>query len=216
MVAGGTVGAMDVIGLTGGIAAGKSAVAARFAELGARIIDADALAREVVEPGTPALAAIVERFGPGVLDATGALDRAALGAIIFGDDAQRLALNAIVHPAVREAYARRVAAIEAEDPAAVTIYDVPLLAEARAASEFSAVIVVDAPAATRIERLVTLRGMERPAAEARVAAQIPDAERRAMADHVIDASGSLERTLEQVDALWESILAERAAGIPSP
>ncbi len=216
MVAGGTVGAMDVIGLTGGIAAGKSAVAARFAELGARIIDADALAREVVETGTPALAAIVERFGPGVLDATGALDRAALGAIIFGDDAQRLALNAIVHPAVREAYARRVAAIEAEDPAAVTIYDVPLLAEARAASEFSAVIVVDAPAATRIERLVTLRGMERPAAEARVAAQIPDAERRAMADHVIDASGSLERTLEQVDALWESILAERAAGIPSP
>ena len=211
MVAAGTLGRMDVIGLTGGIAAGKSAVAARFAEHGARIIDADALAREAVEPGTPALAAIVERFGPGVLGADGALDRAALGA-----GRQRLALNAIVHPAVRDAYARRVAAIEAEDPAAIIIYDVPLLVEARAASEFSSVIVVDAPAATRIERLVALRGMERPAAEARVAAQIPDAERRALADHVIDASGTLERTLEQVDALWESIVAERAAGIPRP
>lgn len=216
MVPAGTVGRMDVIGLTGGIAAGKSAVAARFAEHGARIIDADALAREAVEPGTPALAAVVDRFGPGVLTADGALDRAALGAIVFGDEQHRLALNAIVHPAVREAYARRVDAIEADDPAAVVIYDVPLLVEARAASEFSSVIVVDAPAATRIERLVTLRGMERSAAEARVAAQIPDAERRALADHVIDASGTLERTIEQVDALWESILAERAPRIPRP
>ena len=205
---------MDVIGLTGGIAAGKSVVAARLAEWGAHIIDADALAREVVEPGTPALAAIVDRFGSGVLDVNGALDRAALGEIIFGDEQLRLDLNAIVHPAVRQAYEERVLQVEAKDPRSIVVYDVPLLAEARAASEFSMVIVVDAPAATRIDRLVTRRGMKRPAAEARVAAQASDAERRAMADVVIDSSGSLESTMAQVDALWKSIVAERAAGIP--
>lgn len=203
---------MDVIGLTGGIAAGKSAVAARLRELGAVVIDADALAREVVEPDTPGLAAIVERFGAEVLDADGALDRARLGAIVFGDDAARADLNAIVHPEVRRRYDELVAEAFARDRDAIVVYDVPLLAEARAASEFGLVVVVDAPADVRLERLVALRGMDREQARSRIAAQISDEERRAMADVVIDSSGTIEHTMEQVDALWERLVAQRAVG----
>lgn len=203
---------MDVIGLTGGIAAGKSAVAARLRELGAVVIDADALAREVVEPGTPGLEAIVERFGQGVLDAEGALDRPRLGAIVFGDDAARSDLNAIVHPEVRRRYDELVAEAFARDRDAIVVYDVPLLAEARAASEFGLVVVVDAPADVRLERLVALRGMDREQARSRIAAQISDEERRAMADIVIDSSGTIEHTMEQVDALWERLVAQRAVG----
>lgn len=206
---------MDVIGLTGGIAAGKSAVAARLAELGAVVIDADRLAREVVVPGTPALAAIAHRFGDAVLAPDGSLDRARLGSIIFTDDAARRDLNAIVHPAVQRRYAELVAEAFARDADAIVVYDVPLLAEARAASEFALVVVVDAPPEVRIDRLVALRGMDRADARARIDAQIPDAERRAMADVVIDASGTLEHTLEQVDALWERLVAQRAVGGPS-
>ena len=206
---------MDVIGLTGGIAAGKSAVAARLAELGAVVIDADRLAREVVEPGTSALAAIAHRFGDAVLAPDGSLDRARLGSIIFTDDSARRDLNAIVHPAVQRRYAELVAEAFARDADAIVVYDVPLLAEARAASEFALVVVVDAPPEVRIDRLVALRGMDRVDARARIAAQIPDAERRAMADVVIDASGTLEHTLEQVDALWERLVAQRAVGGPS-
>lgn len=203
---------MDVIGLTGGIAAGKSAVAARLRELGAVVIDADALAREVVEPGTPGLAAIAARFGSEVLDADGALDRARLGAIVFGDDVARADLNAIVHPEVRRRYDELVAEAFARDPDAIVVYDVPLLAEARAASDFGLVIVVDAPADVRLERLVALRGMDREQARARIAAQISDEERRAMADVVIDSSGTIAHTMEQVDALWERLVAQRSVG----
>lgn len=203
---------MDVIGLTGGIAAGKSAVAARLRELGAVVIDADALAREVVEPGTPGLAAIAARFGSEVLDADGALDRARLGAIAFGDDVARADLNAIVHPEVRRRYDELVAEAFARDPDAIVVYDVPLLAEARAASDFGLVIVVDAPADVRLERLVALRGMDREQARARIAAQISDEERRAMADVVIDSSGTIAHTMEQVDALWERLVAQRSVG----
>lgn len=200
---------MEVIGLTGGIAAGKSAVAARLAEHGAVVIDADRLAREAVEPGTPGLSAIVDRFGARVLDAAGALDRAALGAIIFGDEQDRRDLNAIVHPEVRRLFHERVAEAVEQDPDGIVVYDVPLLVEARAAEEFALVVVVDAPAAQRIERLVTLRGMDRASAESRVAAQVTDEERRALADVVIDSSGSLEGTLAQADALWAQLM-ERA------
>lgn len=203
---------VDVIGLTGGIAAGKSAVAARLRELGAVVLDADALAREVVEPGTPGLAAIIERFGPEVLDTDGALDRPRLGAIVFGDDAARADLNAIVHPEVRRRYDELVAEAFARDRDAIVVYDVPLLAEARAASEFGLVMVVDAPADVRLERLVALRGMDREQARARIAAQISDEERRAMADVVIDSSGTIEHTMEQVDALWERLVAQRSVG----
>jgi dephospho-CoA kinase len=203
---------VDVIGLTGGIAAGKSAVAARLAELGAVIIDADHLAREVVEPGSDALDAIVRRFGADVVTAGGSLDRERLGSIVFSDAAARGDLNAIVHPAVKARYDAVVAEAFARDPNAIVIYDVPLLVEARAASEFSAVIVVDAPADVRLSRLVTLRDMDPEAARARIASQASDDERRAIADEIIDASGTLEHTLEQVDALWARLVAQRAVG----
>lgn len=209
---------MDVIGLTGGIAAGKSTVAARLAELGAEVIDADQLARAAVEPGTPGLAAVVDRFGPGVLDANGALDRPALGALIFGDAAARADLNAIVHPEVHRLYRERLAAIAAADPEAIVVYDVPLLVEARSADEFALVVVAHAPAETRVERLVALRGMDPASARDRVAAQASDDERLAVADVVIDTSGSLASTIEQVDALWQRLVADRAArtGVSDP
>ena len=206
---------MDVIGLTGGIAAGKSAVAARLAELGAIVIDADRLAREVVEPGTPGLAAIAHRFGDAVLAPDGSLDRARLGSIVFANDSARRDLNAIVHPEVQRRYGELVAEAFARDADAIVVYDVPLLAEVRAASEFALVVVVDAPPEVRLDRLVNLRGMDRADARARIEAQVPDAERRAMADVVIDSSGTLEHTIEQVDALWERLVAQRAVGGPS-
>jgi len=209
---------VDVIALTGGIAAGKSTVAARLAEHGAIIIDADKLARDAVEPGSPGLAAIVGRFGPTVLDGAGALDRAALGSIIFGDAGEREALNAIVHPEVRRLYREQVAAIAASHPEAIIVYDVPLLVEARAAEEFAYIVVVHAPAEVRIERLVSMRGMDAASARARVDAQASDAERLAVADVVIDTSGTIESTIEQVDALWRHLVAERAArtGVSDP
>lgn len=209
---------MDVIALTGGIAAGKSTVAARLAEHGAIVIDADQLAREAVAPGSPGLAAVVDRFGPALLTDDGALDRAALGSIIFGDEAERAALNAIVHPEVRRLYRARVARIAETDPDAIVVYDVPLLVEARSADDFALVIVVHAPAEVRIERLVALRGLDRASARARVQAQASDAERLAVADVVIDTSGTIESTIEQVDALWQRLVADRAArtGVSDP
>ncbi|WP_439563742.1 dephospho-CoA kinase [Microcella sp.] len=209
---------MDVIGLTGGIAAGKSAIAARLAALGAIVIDADVLAREAVAPGSPGLAAIRDRFGDAVLAPDGSLDRPALGARVFSDPEARAALNAIVHPEVQRLYRERLARIEADDPRAIVVYDVPLLVEARSADEFATVVVAHAPAEQRVERLVALRGMERASAEDRVAAQASDAERLAAADVVIDSSGTLTHTLEQVDALWERLVAERArhTGVSDP
>lgn len=191
--------------LTGGIASGKSTVSRRLAELGAHVVDADVVAREVVEPGTPALAAIAEEFGGGVLTAEGALDRAALGAVVFADAERRRRLEAITHPAVKERSRSLFAA--ADGPGEVVVYDVPLLAESRGADGFEAVIVVEAPASVRLRRLEELRGMPRAEAERRIAAQATDEERRALADHVIDSSGSLERTLEQTDALFAALLA---------
>lgn len=209
---------MDVIGLTGGIAAGKSAIAARLAALGAVVIDADQLAREAVAPGSPGLAAIRDRFGDAVLAPDGSLDRAALGARVFSDPDALAALNAIVHPEVHRLYRERLERIQADEPGAIVIYDVPLLVEARSADEFSVVVVAHAPAELRVERLVTLRGMDRASAQERVAAQASDAERLAVADVVIDTSGTMAHTLEQVDALWERLVAERArhTGVSDP
>lgn len=209
---------MDVIGLTGGIAAGKSAVAARLAALGAVVIDADLLAREAVAPGSPALAAIRARFGDAVLAPDGSLDRPALGARVFSDPEARASLNAIVHPAVQRLYRERLAQIGTDDPEAIVVYDVPLLVEARSADEFSVVVVAHAPTDVRVERLVALRGMDRASARDRVAAQASDEERLAAADVVIDTSGTMAHTLEQVDALWERLVAERArhTGVSDP
>ncbi|MGX5694596.1 dephospho-CoA kinase [Agromyces soli] len=202
---------MYLIGLTGGIASGKSTVARRLYEHGAVHLDADQLARRVVEPGTPALERIVAEFGPGVLRADGSLDREKLGAVVFDDDDARARLNAIVHPAVRELAARLIAKAEAEDPDAVVVYDVPLLVEARVDHPFDLVVVTDAPRRTQVKRLVEQRGLDPLQAEARVDAQAGRDERLRIADVVIDTDGSLGHTMSQTDALWSRIVAERAA-----
>ena len=202
---------MRLIGLTGGIASGKSTVAGRLASHGAVVVDADALAREVVRPGAPALAEIQHMFGDEVIGSDGGLDRAALGAIVFSDPAKRLLLNNITHPAVWRRARELFAAAEAADPAGVIVYDVPLLGEAAADRpiSFDLVVVVHTDADVRIDRLVTLRGMTPADASARLAAQATDAERLALADVVIDANGTLEDTLEQVDALWDRVTSRR-------
>ena len=187
------------IGLTGGIGAGKSTVAARLAELGATIVDADRLAREVVEPGTPGLAAVVEAFGADVLLPDGRLDRPALGRTVFGDAEQLARLNGILHPLIGE---RTRAVIEAAPSNAVLVHDIPLLVENGLAAGFALVIVVDAPEPERIRRLVEDRGMRPDDAQARIRAQAGDAERRAVADVWIDNSGTAEATRAQVDACW--------------
>ena len=201
---------MDVIGLTGGIAAGKSVVSARLASLGATVIDADLLARDAVALGSPGLAAVHGRFGDAVLAPDGSLDRVALASVVFSDDAARTDLNQIVHPEVQRLYRKRLTAIESSDPRAIVVYDVPLLVEARTSAEFSQIVVVHAPVAQRVERLVALRGLDRASAQDRVDAQASDEERLAVADVVIDASGTLDRTLEQVDALWQRLVAARS------
>ena len=197
-----------LIGLTGGIASGKTVVARRLEELGATRVDADQLARDVVAGGTPGLAAITERFGVGVIAADGTLDRAALGAVIFRDPDARLALNAITHPAIRELSSRLFAEVADRDPDAVVVYDVPLLAEALrdpGYHRFDLVVVVDASTETRVRRLVELRGLNREEALHRLNSQATDTERLAIADVVIDSNGTLEETIEQVDALWAGL-----------
>lgn len=200
---------MQRIGLTGGIAAGKSVVARRFAERGAVVVDSDELARLVVAPGTTGYDAVVEAFGAGVVGPDGALDRPALGRLIFSDADARRRLEAIVHPQVRRLAAEREAAAAAADPDAVVVHDIPLLVETGQADSFGLLVVVAAPAVLRVERLVRLRGMERADAEARVGAQAGDEERERVADVVLDGTGSDEQLRAQVDALWDRLLAER-------
>ncbi|RKR74139.1 dephospho-CoA kinase [Frondihabitans australicus] len=197
---------MFVVGLTGGIAAGKSIVASRLGALGAAVVDADRLAREVVEPGTPGLAEIAQRFGEGVVQPDGSLDRAALGAIVFSDPAARLDLEAITHPRVQALSLQRMCEAVADDPARVVVYDVPLLVEARGVGEFDHIVVVHAPASMRIARLVTLRGMDPAEARKRVDAQASDEQRAAVADDVIDSSTSLASTEKQTDALYARLV----------
>ncbi|SDC19292.1 dephospho-CoA kinase [Actinokineospora iranica] len=186
------------IGLTGGIGSGKSTVATRLAEHGALVIDADLIARQVVEPGTEGLAELVEAFGVGIL-ADRALDRAKLAAIAFSDEASRLRLNSIVHPRV----AARTAELLAEAPEdAVVVHDVPLLVENKMAALYHLVIVVDAPVETRVHRLVHSRGLSEEDARARIAAQATDEQRRAAADVWLDNSGPRDQVQAAVDKLW--------------
>ncbi|MBO3662411.1 dephospho-CoA kinase [Microbacterium stercoris] len=196
---------MPLLALTGGIASGKSTIAARLAEHGAVVIDADALVRELQQPGQPVLAAIAEAFGPSVLTPAGELDRAALGAIVFADRSKLGVLNGIVHPAVKVESQRRFRAALDADPRAVVVYDVPLLAEARGTGEWDLVVVAHAPAEVRVARMVANRGMSEEEARARVANQVSDEERLKLADRVIDTAGSIEETLAQADALWAEL-----------
>jgi dephospho-CoA kinase len=192
-----------VVGLTGGIGAGKSAVAQRLAELGAVVIDSDALAREVVEPGTDGLAAVVAEFGPDVLRPDGALDRPALGRIVFGDPPARARLERIVHPLVR---ARSAEIVASADPAAVVVNDVPLLVESNLQAAYEMVIVVEAAESVRVARLVAGRGMTESDAHARIAAQATDEQRRAVADVVIINNGTRDELNDQVDEVWRDRL----------
>lgn len=199
---------MHLIALTGGIASGKSTVAARLAEHGAVVVDADRLAREVVEPGEPALAAIIDRFGASVIQDDGNLDRAALGSIVFADERARRDLNAITHPAVWRRALQLFADAEHRDPNAVVVYDVPLLVEAAddRPMRFDLIVVVHAPKDVRVRRLVEIRGIAPQDAVARVNAQASDDERLSVADVVIDATGSVQHTIDQADALWERLV----------
>ncbi|WP_018349852.1 dephospho-CoA kinase [Longispora albida] len=193
------------VGLTGGIGAGKSATAAHLATLGAVIIDSDVLAREVVGPGTGGLAAIAETFGPGVIT-DGALDRPALAGKVFGDPAARQKLEAIIHPRVR---ARSDELAAQAPPDAVVVHDIPLLTEVGLAPTFHCVLVVQAAHHIRLGRL-TARGLSRDEAEARIAAQATDADRAAVADIVLDNSGSLEALHAQIDAAWPRLIGYEA------
>ncbi|WP_055554312.1 dephospho-CoA kinase [Streptomyces sp. NBRC 110028] len=195
------------LGLTGGIGAGKSEVSRILVSYGAVLIDSDRIAREVVEPGTPGLAAVVAEFGPEVLMDDGRLDRPKLGGIVFNDPERLRALNAIVHPLVRD----RSAELQADaGPGAVVVHDVPLLAENGLGSLYDLVLVVDATPETQLDRLVRLRGMTEDEARARMAAQATREERLAVADVVIDNDGPLERLEPQVRKVWAELV-ERAA-----
>jgi dephospho-CoA kinase len=194
------------VGLTGGVASGKSTVAAVLRELGAVVVDADALAREVVAPGTPGLAEVVAEFGTEVLGPDGALDRAALGAVVFADPARRAALEAIIHPRVRA----RAAEIEAVAPAgALVVHDFPLLVETGQAGDFDAVLVVDVPEDVQVERAVRERGWTPEEARARIAAQATREQRRAAATHLIDNSGTPHDLRHRVTEVVEELLGSR-------
>jgi dephospho-CoA kinase len=197
------MGAVLMVGLTGGIGAGKSAVARRLAEHGAIVIDSDVLAREAVAPGSPGLAEVVAAFGPGVLDGDGSLDRAALAARVFGNDEARRRLEGIIHPRVR---ARTAELVAAAPPDSVVVNDVPLLVESGLAGLYQLVIVVLADEPVRVARLVRERGMAQREAYARIRAQASDERRREVADVVIVNNGSLDELYRSVDEVWRDRL----------
>jgi dephospho-CoA kinase len=192
-------GPVLLVGLTGGIGSGKSTVSAMLADRGAVVIDADAITRSLQQPGTEVFDAIVERFGDSVVQADGALDRAAIAAIVFNDDQAREDLEAIVHPAVGAEMVRRLG--EEAETDHVVVYDVPLLVE-KGRKGFAAVVVVDVDPDIAVERLVDQRGMSEADARARIAKQVSRQERLAAADRVIDNSGSFADLARAVDDLW--------------
>lgn len=207
---------MYLIGLTGGIASGKSVVAGRLASHGAIVIDSDILARDVVEPGTPALDEIAASFGEHLITADGTLDRAGLAALIFADPDRRRELNHITHPRIRALAAALISEAAARDPRAVVVHDVPLLAETVGHWPFryDLVVVVNASTETRLRRMVELRGMTREEALHRLNSQASDTERLAIADVVIDSNGSLDETLRQADELWAMAAASAVSKQP--
>jgi dephospho-CoA kinase len=195
------------VGLTGGIGSGKSEVSRRLAALGAVVLDADAAAREVVEPGTPGLRRIAETFGPGVLRPDGSLDRAKLAGIVFADKAARDKLNAITHPLIHERLmAAEAAALKAGGPDSIVVHDIPLLSEGQRAADFDLVIVVDVAPEVQLARLADRR-MPAEQARARMAAQATREQRLAVADMVIDNSGTLADLNRQVNEIWAGLRA---------
>ncbi|RYI98484.1 MAG: dephospho-CoA kinase [Actinomycetales bacterium] len=193
---------MTTIVLTGGIGTGKSTVSRQLAQHGAVVVDYDLLAREAVEPGSPGLAAIVERFGDDILSADGTLDRPALGSLVFADESARRDLEAITHPAVRDLAVQQVLTA---GPDAVVVHDIPLFVESGAAPPHDLVVVVDVSEAVQVERLVRDRGMTEDEAHARIAAQASREQRLAVADVVLDNSGTPDELTAAVDALWERL-----------
>ena len=199
------------VGLTGNIAAGKSSVAAVWKRLGGHVIDADRLAREVVEPGTPALAAIEQEWGAEVLDAEGGLDRGVLRELVFRDPEARVRLERIVHPAVRELRDREAQQAEQRgDP--LVIADIPLLFEVGMANDFDVIVLVESPESVRRERLVRDRGLDRAEAERIIAAQMPSELKRARADVVIANTGTPAELEARAEAVWRELLSRAAAG----
>lgn len=201
------------IGLTGGIGAGKSTVARELERLGAVVIDADVLAREVVAPGSAGLAAVVAEFGEGVLRDDGALDRPTLGRIVFADPVARARLEAVTHPLIAAETARRLAELP---EGSVVVHDVPLIVENRLAGNYDLVVVVGADEQVRLDRLVRDRGMARDDALARIRAQATDAERRAVADVWLDNSGTEEELLARVRRFWTERVRTAARGGRAP
>jgi dephospho-CoA kinase len=198
-------GRVLTVGLTGGIGSGKSEVSRRLAALGAVIVDSDAIAREVVEPGTEGLAQVVAEFGPEILADDGSLDREALAAVVFGDDDARQRLSKILHPLIGSRAIAAVAAAGERDPDAIVIQDIPLLVEAGLTPHYAVIVVVDTPADTQLERLTVLRGMTEADARARIATQATREQRLAAATHVIRNEGGLDSLDAQVRALWATL-----------
>ena len=197
------------VGLTGGVASGKSTVAAILESLGAVVIDSDVLAREVVEPGTPGLEAVVAEFGHGVLTEDGRLDRPALGRLVFGDPDARRRLEGILHPLIRA----RSAEIAAAAPAgSLVVHDIPLLVESGQADLFDVILVVDVPVETQVHRMVAERGMSREDAEDRIAAQASREERLAVATHVIDNTGTREDLRDRVTEVFTDVVSTGPTG----
>ena len=197
---------MRTVGLTGGIGSGKSSVSALLRDRGAAVVDADLVAREVVEPGSPGLAAVVDAFGPDVLRPDGSLDRPALAARAFADPERLATLNAITHPLIAQRTAQLLEQA-ARDGAEVLVHDVALLVENGLVGAYDVVVVVDVPAEVQLRRLVEQRGMDRADAEARIARQATREQRLAVADEVLDNSGTPQELEAQVGALWERLRA---------
>jgi dephospho-CoA kinase len=202
---------MFLIGLTGGIAAGKSTVAKRWVEHGATEIDADSLARDVVQPGSDGLRQVVQAFGESIIEDSGELNRKALAKLIFESDEKRLLLNSILHPLIRQLAAEQ---LKKFDDDAIVIYNVPLLVEAEVDHDFNLVVTVEAPEDEQIKRLVQTRGLSEPEAKRRIAAQAKPIERAARADRVLNSNQDINLLLRDADNLWREVvtLAKSARG----
>jgi dephospho-CoA kinase len=203
-----------LVGLTGGIATGKSTVSEMLRRRGCVVIDADVLAREVVAPGEPALAAIADEFGADVIAADGTLDRKKLGAIVFRDAERRKRLEAITHPAIRERFARRIADLTGRGFAGLVVFDAPVMIESGNYKHMDRLVVVATDPGTQLARLMARDGIARDEAERKIASQMPVAEKAALADHVIDNSGDRATTERQVDRVYEALMTELRAASP--